>query len=166
MIIDDLAFSGEGAFGIKNLDGALLISSPDARALFTKASELDPDIRRLGISADGKLHPMTGPVPWSIPVTAGVGARTIVVTMGDKRRDLGAQLLTTHDDGKAPLFTVIYDLHKMMDFVIDRGNMSPGLMEPGVLPLLQKLKGVLGQMTGTLDVTDQGLAFWTTLELR
>jgi len=168
MVIDNLVFkpAGTGKPAFERLDGILMISSPDARALFRKAIELEPQIGQLGVTADGRLHPVTSPVPLPSPIAAGVGGRTIVVTLGDQRSALGAQILTAQPGGKTPLFAFSYDVSKLMDFVIERGAMQSEASDPGMMAFMQHFKGAFGQVAATVDVTDQGLALSATLELK
>ncbi len=164
VVFDDLAV---GASGMpEKVEGAVLIASPDARALFTKAGEMQPTIKSFGVAADGKLHALQVPMPVPVALSAGVGDRVILVTAGDSTRGGRDKLVGARASGKAPLFAMTYDFGKLMDFAEKANHTDPTAAIPGFRAFMASMKGVMGRASGTLDVTDHGLAFWSSVELR
>jgi hypothetical protein len=164
VVFDDLVL---GASGMpEKVEGSVLVASPDAHALFDKASSLEPMIKSLGVTADGKLHELHVPMPVPIALSAGVGDHVVVVTAGDQARGAGDKLVGARASGKAPLFAMTYDLGKLMDFAQNANRKDPTAAIPGFGEFLAGMKSTMGRVSGTLDVTDHGLAFWSSVELR
>lgn len=170
IVLDDLAFPAAGGGPMagmpEKVDGVLLLASPDARALFTRAGEMEPQVKSLGVTADGKLHDLHVPMPVPIALSAGVGDRVIVVTAGDKARGAGDKLVGARASGKAPLFAMTYDFGKLMDLAAKSNSMDPTAGVPELRAFVASMKDVMGRVSGTMDVTDHGLAFWSSIELR
>jgi hypothetical protein len=170
IVLEDLAFGAGGgrptAGMPEKIDGVLLIASPDARALFTQAAEKEPTIKSLGVAVDGKLHDLHVPLPLPVALSAGVGDRVIVVTAGDKGRAAGDKLVGVRSGGKAPLFAATYDFGKLMDFAARANDADPAAAMPEFRGFIASMKDVLGRASGVLDVTDHGLVYWTTVELK
>ncbi|HEX7839355.1 MAG TPA: hypothetical protein VF469_17880 [Kofleriaceae bacterium] len=149
-----------------NVEGVALIASPDARALFDKAVELAPSLKALGVAADGKLHDLPqGTVPVPFPLAAGVGDKLIVLTAGTQQKPRVEKLIGAHGGGKAPLFAMSYDSGKVFDLELQMFR-ELGAADPAMMGVFHTMRRVFGRVSGTLDVTDQGLVFWGTLELR
>jgi hypothetical protein len=168
IVLDDVTFSAGGRRGPmpEKIEGVLLIASPDARALFNKTAEMDPQVKSLGVAADGKLHDIHIPLPMPVQLSAGVGERAIVVTAGGQARGTGDKLIAARAGGKAPLFAATYDFGKVMDLAARASTMNPDASDPAVLAFVGSMKDVLGRVSSTIDVTDQGLAIWSTIELK
>jgi hypothetical protein len=168
MVVNDVAFGPAGAMrGMpENIDGLVLIASPDARALFDQAGAMNPTIKGLGITADGKLHDLHVPLPVPLALAAGVGDRLIVVTAGDQGRQAGDKLVGARAGARAPLFAMTYDVGKGMELASKLTGADPGADIPELGAFIASLKGVMGRVAGTIDVTDHGLAWWSSIELR
>lgn len=168
MVVNDVAFGPAGAMrGMpENIDGLVLIASPDARALFDQAGAMNPTIKGLGVTADGKLHDLHVPLPVPLALAAGVGDRLIVVTAGDQGRQAGDKLVGARAGARAPLFAMTYDVGKGMELASKLTGADPGADIPELGAFIASLKGVMGRVAGTIDVTDHGLAWWSSIELR
>jgi hypothetical protein len=170
IVINDLVFSpggGRRSGGMpEKFDGTLLIASPDARALFNKVAEMEQMIKSLAITVDGKLHDIHIPIPVPVPLAVGVGDRVIVATAGDKGRAAGDQLVGARSGGKAPLFAATYDFGKLMDFAARTNDMDRTAAMPEFQAVIASMKNVLSRVSGMMDVTDHGLVFWSTAELK
>jgi len=166
LVLHDLVLGARRPDGIpEKIDGFAAIASPDTRGLFNKASAMDPQVKSLGLIADGKLHPVKLPMALPFAVSAGIGDRSIVMTTGDKSRPAAEQLLGARGGGKAPLFAMSYDSGKLMDLVMQSEDMRRGSTDPQFLVFFNQLKSLFGYLSGTLDVTEHGLALWSTIEL-
>ena len=166
MVLNDLVFGARLDGMPEKIDGFLAIASPDPHALFDKANAMDPQVKSLGLAVDGKLHPVSLPMPVPLALSAGVGDRAIVMTTGDKSRPAAEKLLGARGAGKAPLFAIGYDFGKLMDLVMQSGTMQlPEATDPEFVQFFGKLKSLFGYVSATLDVTDHGLAVWSTIEL-
>jgi hypothetical protein len=167
VVVDALTLGASGT--PEKIEGTALIASPDAHALFDKAGAMDPTIKSLGVTADGKLHDLHIPMPMPFALSAGVGDRTIVLAAGARARGAGDQLIGARASGKAPLFAMSYDIGKLMDFT-EKANPRMALAlngaPAGFRAFMTSIKDTMGRVSGTLDVTDHGLAFWTSVELR
>lgn len=167
VVVDDIVVRAGDHSGIpEKIEGVVLVASPDARALFGKAIELEPMVKSLGIQVDGKLHDLHLPVPIFRAPAVGVSDRVIVVTAGDRERGDGDRLIAARAGDKAPLFTATYDFAKLMDFTEQSGDMDREAPDPDVQAVLASLKGLLGQFSGTVDVTDRGLAMWSSFDFK
>lgn len=168
MVVNDLAFGTAGAMGgmPEKVDGVVLIASPDARALFDQAGAINPTIKGLGVTADGKLHDLHVPLPVPLALSAGVGDRLIVVTAGDRGRQTGDQLVGARAGARAPLFAMTYDVGRAMDLATKATGEDPGTAVPELGAFLASMKAVMGRVTGLIDVTDHGLALWSSIELK
>lgn len=167
VVVDDIELHAGDHSGLpEKIEGVLLLASPDARALFGKAVELEPVVKSFGIQVDGKLHDFRLPVPIFRAPAIGISDRVIVVTAGDRQRGAGDQLIAARSGNKAPLFTATYDFRKLMDFAEQSGSLDRDASDPDVRAFLASLKQMLGNFSGTLDVTDRGLAMWSSIELR
>jgi len=165
MVLNDLVFGARRDGMPEKIDGFLAIASPDPHGLFDKASAMDPQVKSLALAADGKLHPASLPMPMPFAVSAGVGDRAIVMTSGDKSRPAAEKLLGARGGGKAPLFAMSYDLGKVMDLVMHSESMQlPEATDPEFVEIFGKLKSLFGYVAATIDVTDHGLAMWSTIE--
>jgi hypothetical protein len=165
IVIDDFDMAlGKDAMP-KKLDGVVLVASPDARALFDKAAELAPPLKTLGIAADGKLHDVASPMPLPFPVAAGVGDRLIALTAGDPRRAPTEKLLGTRGGGKAPLLAFSYNFARLMDFALQSMKMQAEA-DPAMQDTWQSLRTLFGHVSAAIDVTDHGLAMWTTVDFK
>jgi len=162
VVVDDFSMSGGDPMP-KKLEGVMMVASPDAHKLFDKAVELAPPIKELGVAADGKMHDLQIPMPLPFPVAAGVGDRVIAVTAGTPRRAPTEKLLATHGGGKAPLLAVTYDFGKLADFMLQSMKTQSPAVDPMMLDTFQTMRAMLGRVSFTVDVTDRGLAFWSTL---
>lgn len=165
IVIDDFDMALGKDTMPKKLDGVVLVASPDARALFDKAAELAPALKTLGIAADGKLHDVTSPIPLPFPVAGGVGDRLIALTAGDPRRAPTEKLLGTRGGGKAPLLAFSYNVARLMDFALQSMKMQTGA-DGAMLDTWQSLRTLFGHVSAAIDVTDHGLAMWTTVDFK
>ena len=164
--VDEVSFGAGKTRGPvpDRVDGLALIASPDAHALFTKLLAMAPPLQSLGITADGKLHDVAaGMVPF--PVALGVGDRLIVVVAGDKRRAAGEQLLGART-GKAPLLAVGYDLGKLLDLGMQFNGAQTAEADRSALAVVRSMRGLFSRVSGAIDVTDKGLAFWSTVQMQ
>jgi hypothetical protein len=167
VVIDDLALrAGDHSGTPERIEGVVLVASPDARALFDKAIEMQPMIKSLGLQVDGKLHELRMPLPIFRAPAIGISDRLIVVTAGDRQRGTGDQLIAMRTRNKAPLFTATYDFPKLMDFAERSGSLERDAPEPDVRAFLAILKDMLGNFSGTVDVTERGLGMWSAVEFR
>lgn len=166
-VIDDIVVRPGGRKGTpEKIEGVLLIASPDARALFGKAIELEPQLKSLGIEADGKLHDLRMPVPvFGVPAV-GVGDHVLLVTAGNQQRGAGDKLIAARGGDKAPLLAGSYDFRKLMDFTEQTGNFDAMDRQPEFRVVMEAFKDALGNFWGTVDVTDRGLALWSAVELK
>jgi len=78
----------------------------------------------------------------------------------------GDQLIAMRTRNKAPLFTATYDFPKLMDFAERSGSLERDAPEPDVRAFLAILKDMLGNFSGTVDVTERGLGMWSAVEFR
>ena len=166
VVIDDMVVRPGHGDTPEKIEGVLLIASADARALFGKALELDPTVKSLGIEADGKLHSLRAPIPIFPAPAVGVSDRVIVVTAGNQQRGAGDRLLAARGDGKAPLLVATYDFAKLMDFTAQTGGLDREGRDPEIRAFMMSLRDVFGTFSGSLDVTDRGLAMWSSIELK
>ncbi len=170
VVVNDLAlaFGAAGAMGgmPEKVDGVVLIASPDARALFDQAGAMNPTIKGLGVTADGKLHDLHVPLPVPLALSAGVGDRLIVVTAGDQGRQAGDKLIGARAGARAPLFAMTYDVGRAMDLATKATGADPGAAVPELAAFIASMKDVMGRVTATIDVTDHGLAMWSSIELK
>ena len=166
VVIDDMVVRPGHGDTPEKIEGVLLIASADARALFGKALELDPTVKSLGIEADGKLHGLRAPIPIFPAPAVGVGDHVIVVTAGNQQRGAGDRLIAARGDGKAPLLVASYDFPKLMDFMAQSGGLDRDVRVPELQAFMVSLKDVFGTFSGALDVTDRGLAMWSSIELK
>jgi len=165
--IDEIAFpAGDRSGTPEKMAGVLLIASPDARGLFNHTLESAPLFKRLGITADGRLHDIPIPVPMFSALAAGASDHVIVVTAGNKQRSDGDRWIGARAGGKAPLLAASYDFARIMDIGTQFRDMGPEASRPEFQRVLASMKDAFGQMSGTVDVTDHGLALWSTLEFK
>jgi len=167
LVLNDLVLGARRQDGIpEKVDGFVAIASPDARGLFNKASAMEPQVKGLGVVADGKLHPVSLPMALPFAVSAGIGDRALVMTTGDKSRPAAEKLLGARGGGKAPLFAMSYDFGKLMELMMQSEEMRrSGATNPGFVVFFDKLKNLFGYLSGSIDVTEHGLAMWSTIEL-
>lgn len=167
LVLHDLVLGARRQDGIpEKVDGFVAIASPDPRGLYNKVSAMDPQTKSLGVVTDGKMHPVNLPMALPFAVSAGIGDRSIVVTTGDKSRAAAEKLLGARGGGKAPLFAMGYDAGKLMDLVMQSQDMQRrGGTDPKFLVFFNQVKSLFGYLSGTLDVTEHGLALWSTIEL-
>jgi len=165
--IKDIKFATGAQQAIpESVEAVMMIASPDARALFKQAVELAAEIGTLGIVADGALHDLTIPLPVPFPIAAGVGDKAIVVTAGTQQKPLAVQLLAARGGSKAPLFAMTYDFSKVVD--LELHTLGPALAagNPAMPAVLRSMGQLLGRVSGTFDVTDHGVAVWSTVEIK
>jgi hypothetical protein len=75
-------------------------------------------------------------------------------------------LLRARGGSKAPLFAMSYDSGRFLDLVMQSEDMQHlGGNDPKFLMFFNQLKSLFGYLSGTLDVTEHGLALWSTIEL-
>jgi len=165
LIADDVVFSPGPDAKPEKVDGIALIGSPDARALFNKTLELQPMLAILGITVDGKLHPVTIPMPLPFAMSAGIGDRLVVVTAGDKRKASAEKLLAARDTGKLPLLQVSYDSSRLIALGIKAGSFDK-LEDSGMRTMLDRVGQLFGRLSAALEVTDHGLGYWGAIELK
>jgi len=148
----------------RKLDAEAVLASPDARVLFARILALDPQLRQFSFSTDGKLHDLRGSqVPLPIPIAAGVGEKTIVITTGDQRAARGDRLLAARG-GKAPLLAFTYDYGGLVGLIHKFGGAALETA-PAVRETYDVLGKLLGRAVMTLDVTDHSVALWSSLEV-
>jgi hypothetical protein len=167
--VDSVSFGPAGARGgmPQTVEAIALLASPDARALFDKALVLAPPLKDLGVAADGKLHDLAkDKLPAPFPVAAGVGDKLIVLTAGSQRRALAEKLIGSHGGGKAPLLAMSYDFARLIDLEMQGMGLKAALRDPAMRAMFDSMRNVFGRVSGSMDVTGQGLAFWGTLELK
>jgi hypothetical protein len=166
VVIDEIAIRPGHGDAPEKIEGVLLIASSDARALFGKAIELEPMVKSLGIELDGKLHALHVPVPIFTAPAVGVGDHVIVVTAGNRQRGDGDRLIAAQGGGKAPLLVATYDFPKLMDFTAQAGGLDRQIRDPELRAFMASFNDMLGNFSGSLDVTDRGLAMWSSIELK
>ena len=167
VVVDDIVLRAGGHSSTpERIEGVLLIASPDARALFGKALEMQPMVKALGIEVDGKLHGLPMPVPIFSAPAVGVSDRVIVVTAGDRQRGAGDKLIAARAGDRAPLFAASYDFRKIMDFTAQTGELDREARDPEFRAVMATFKDAFGNFSSTLDVTDHGLALWSSIELK
>jgi hypothetical protein len=168
LAIDEVVFAGEYTPGEKpqRFEGLALLASSDARALFGKIVERVPPLARFRLVHDSKLHDLAvAAAPY--PMAMGIGERAIVVSAGTKRREDAERLLAARGAERAPLLAVTLDLHRLLELGI-RNNREGFVYKNDEVKLatFNGLRAIVGRAWGSLDVTDRGLALWTTFELR
>lgn len=166
IVLDEIVVRPGGSDMPEKIEGVLLVASPDARALFGKTVEIEPEVKSFGIEVDGKLHDLRMPVPIFTAPAVGVSDRVIVVTAGHKQRGAGDKLIAARAGDQAPLFAASYDFRKLMDFTAQTGDLDREARDPQFRAIMASLKDVLGSFSTTLDVTDRGLALWSSFELK
>jgi len=163
--LEQLSFSG-GPMPDK-VEAVGFVAAKDGKALFDDISKLVP-IGQLGVAADGKLHQLAG-LPIPIPVHAGVGDRALVVAAGGgSSLKLAEKVLAARPSGTAPLLVVSYDYAWFIELQAQINQMS-GVDDPLVQAQQQLSASVaklFGRVSGSLDVTDQGLAFWSSMQVK
>jgi hypothetical protein len=166
--VRDIALSRERANPMPTkLEGVAVIASPDARALFAKLGQLQPQLA--AIEPDGKLHDLAGVLPLPFGVSAGVAGRAIVIAAGDKRAAAGDQQLAARAVGRAPLFAVAYDYGKLMELqgklqMAAAGESADDLAQ--LTAVYEAMRNVFGRAVATLDVTPAGVRMWGSLEIK
>ena len=154
----------------KKLEAVAVLATSDARALFQTLVEQFPELAKLGIAPDGKLHDVPAgavPAPW--PVAAAVASNRVVIAIGERRTALGEQMLAA-PAATAPLLAMTYDYGKLLELALpaepsDLGQADP-LIAGFATSLVRAMRGVFGRSTVTIDVTDAGVAMWASVELR
>jgi hypothetical protein len=154
----------------KKLEAVAVLATPDAKALFQKLVEQFPDLAKLGIAPDGKLHDLPAgavPAPW--PVAAAVADNRVVIAVGERRTALGEQMLAA-PAATAPLLAMTYDYGKLLELALaaeppDLDKTDP-LFAGFATNLVRAMRGVFGRSTVTIDVTDAGVAMWASVELK
>jgi hypothetical protein len=150
----------------QKLEGVAMLASPDAKALFDKLAAQAPPLKALAIPADGKLHDVDAKLPIPFPISAGVGDKLIVLAAGDQRAALGGKLIGAHGGGKAPLLAMSYDYAKVFELEFQASGMSRADFDRIAPGVLDGMSNLFGRVAGTVDVTDAGVAFWGSLELK
>ena len=167
MIVNDLAFPSGRAEGMPSkLEGVVMVSSRDARAVYDKLNALDPQIKSFAVATDGKLHDINLPIPVPSAISAGVSERAIVVTSGDKTRATAERLLAARGGGKAPLLAASYDIGRFLGFATQNADLQTASeQDRAIAAAIGKMKDAFGHLSWALDVNSQGLAVWSTIEL-
>lgn len=164
MVVDQLTFAA-GTQRPENVEGVVLVASRDAHALFDQAGALAPPVKSFGITADGKLHDVSAEgLPFA--VAAGVGERLIVLTTGAQRRASAEKLLAAKTGVQAPLFALIYRVDKLVDLALRSGEMTQNPEAAELTAFMQQMPNLFTGLSVTIDVTDHGLAYWSTAELK
>jgi hypothetical protein len=148
----------------EKLEGFAMLTAADPKALFEAISD-EARLGKLGIKADGKLHAVDIPssfVPFEIH--AGVGDSAIVVTAGERGKKLGDKALGYSGGGKAPFLAMAMDYGRFLEMTTQLGSaLDP---DPVTRELNEALAGMFGRAVMTIDATDQGLAWWFSMELK
>lgn len=171
VIVDEIAFPAGGPSEMPSkLSGVALVASRDGRALFDKLAAMQAEIKSLGIVSDGKLHDIQLPMPLPFVVSVGVGDRALVATTGAASRQSAERLLAAHGGGKVPLLAMSYDVGRFLDLTMHSDGMrQASSADPALAATMQtmdKIAAVFGRTAGAIDVTDHGLALWSTVELK
>lgn len=168
VVVDDLAFPNGRPDGMPSrLEGVAMVSSRQAHALYDKINALDPQIKSLAVATDGKLHAINVPVPVPSAISLGVSDRAIVAIAGERTRATAERLLAARGGGKAPLLAATYDVGAFLGFATHGSDLESGSDgDAAIAAMLRKMKDAFGHLTWVVDVTEHGLAMWSTIELR
>jgi hypothetical protein len=154
----------------KKLEAVAVLATSDAKALFQTLVKQFPDLAKLGIAPDGKLHDLPAgavPAPW--PVAAAVADNRVVIAVGERRMALGEQMLAA-PAASAPLLAMTYDYGKLLELALaaeppDLDKTDP-LVAGFATNFIRAMRNVFGRSTVTIDVTDAGVATWAAIELK
>jgi hypothetical protein len=164
--LQQLDLDAQGQPDPTKIAGFAVVGSSDAKALFNMALQLERSFAQLGITADGKLHDIpAGTLPLPLAISAAVADKMIVVTAGDQGKLHGAKVLAAPAGGKSPLLVASYDYAKLTQLQAKILG-AKGTGAEDFAEMFKGLDNAFGRATAIVDVTDQGLSFWTTLELK
>lgn len=151
----------------EKVEGYAAITSTDAKALFGQIQTLQPQLGKLGIQPDGRFHPVAGlPIPF--PVHAGVGDRSIVVSVGARGKTLGEAVIGARATGKAPFLSMSYDYGQFFELQSRMSQLAGGTdpLQQVQQNLNDGLAKLFGRAAVTVDAQRHGLAFWGTIEMK
>jgi len=171
--VEQLEFGPSGGMPEK-LDAIAFVTSKDGNALFSQLETMIP-LGQLGVVADGLLHPVQGlPVPF--PLHAGVGKHAVAISAGgEAATSLAQKVLAAGRSGPSPFVLMSYDYGRWLELELQVDNLigsddDEDELDEEFAPYEQELNEKLGTMYGrsaaSLDVTDEGLVFWGTLEVK
>jgi hypothetical protein len=152
----------------KKLEAVAVLATSDAKALFQTLVDQFPELAKLGIAPDGKLHDLPAgavPAPW--PVAAAVATNRVVIAIGERRTALGEQMLAA-PAATAPLLAMTYDYGKLLELMLSGGppDQTDPLFAGFATSLVRAMRNVFGRSSITIDVTSAGVATWAAIELR
>lgn len=150
---------------LEKLDSFVMVTSSSAKQIFELAKREVPGIEESGIEANGKLKKIDLKLKdpkFPLDSYAGVGDRAIVWANGAKGRAIAEKVLGSTARGKAPLFVATLDYGRLFQLASQIPNMPTG----DQAELVKILGGMLGRGTLSVDVTDAGLGFWSSIEFK
>lgn len=161
--LQDYARSSDGSKMPERLQGIGVLGSTDAPRMFSTIAAGLPWIGGLGIEPDGTMHEiMQGMTTFGIH--AGVGDRALVLAAGPKGRALGEQVLADKPEKDAPFLAMSYDYPRLvaLERVLNLNDKSTDATRA----LEDVYVTLFGHGTATLDVADDGLVLWSTIDLK
>lgn len=162
LALQDYAPAADGSQMPQRLQGVGALGATDASRLFTALSSGVPWLATLGIDVDGALHAiLQGVTPFGL--FAGVGDRAIVLAAGDRGRTLAEQVIADKPDQDAPFIAMSYDYPRLVALERMLNRDKPPAPEAALEDAYAKL---FGRGTLTLDVADDGLVLWSTIDLK
>jgi hypothetical protein len=160
---------GAGDSMPRKLEAVAVLATSDAKALFQTLIQQFPELAKLGVAPDGKLHDLPAgavPAPW--PVAAAVADNRVVIAIGERRTALGEQMLAA-PAAPAPLLAMSYDYGKLLELAMSAAPPDRDQSDPlaKLMPnFIRAMQSVFGRSMLTTDVTDAGVATWATIELK
>ncbi|HVV88043.1 MAG TPA: hypothetical protein VHE35_33610 [Kofleriaceae bacterium] len=162
--VQDVAF-GPGGPLPDRIDGFLLVTATDAKALYAALLKQQPKLAALGIATDGKLHELPkGRLPMPFVINAGVGDHAFAVGVGATGKTLGEQMLGASGGGPVPFLAFTYDYGRLIDLSMQVKRMQ-GKTDP-TDDLNKALSELFSRGNMTLDTNAKGLALWTSLDMK
>lgn len=159
LAVHDVAFH-PGVKSLERLDGLAFVGSANAPQLFSILAMLAPGLGTLGIPFDGGIHAVAPGTVSGFDLYLGVGKQMIVAAIGAREAVIAERVIADKPGADSPLLQMAYDYGRFVDL---QGAL--GLIE-GEQPIERELAKVWGLTNVTLDVADDGLRFWTTMEIK
>lgn len=145
------------------VEGVALVSATDARAVFAQLAALAPQLGAIGLVADGGLHEiLAGISSLPFPLFAGVGAQVLLLAAGEGSHDRAEAALADTVAQPAPFFVMDYDYAKLAEL-----QRSLGVNDTRTDPTpYRRLVRAFGRGRMTVELEDDSVAVWTSIELK
>lgn len=172
--IESLVFDSPSDTLPAQVEAVVFATSKDARALFSQLDQVAP-LGDYGVVADGLLRPLSG-LPLPFPLHAGVGERALVVAVGgETSKGLAHKVLAAQPAGPSPFLIMSYDSARFSEIESRLDRLTEDDDEEDEEDedtkefkneLGRRLDSIYGQGIVTLEVSDHGLVFWGSVEVK